>query len=403
VFPERMRGRVSDAVKTYGDETNDKTNDKNPDYRLRFVPEITLEDVSVVLLPPWIWKLSQGQAQAILRLVAREPVRPGLTTISAGSDLAGQIQCLAMIAGSAAILDDSCRIVGERAHVIAEDYSVVGYRGAVWCLEVPSHVFYVRRQGCPTWTGNSSRTGNKGICGLAMPATMMPYTAEGIVPDIIVNPHSIPTRMAINQLEECAVAQFAMMYGRTVDGTTFTSANVEAAIRGLRAAGRPLGEKTVMYNPDTGEKMEAILIGPTLYARIAKFIETENYANSSGPTHPVTNQPLRGKARNGGIRFGEMEKDVIVGVGSMLALNQKFYMDSDGTTIYVCRRCNERAVVNTKLNMYSCANCLEYADVRSVASSHTANVFIEELEAMNIGAKIHLEPHRYPTPGTSMN
>ena len=406
-------GKVSGSVFTFNTSMCARVDKVFQDYdmvspssyfTLNFSPHFAEKDILLVSFPAWCWRLSRAQARMALRLAAGGPITLGVTSMIVSPELAGQLQCLSILAGHGATYTASkCLFVEDRVKVPRSQTDVRGYLGQVCCLEVPNHVFYVRREGRPSWTGNSSRTGNKGICGLSLPAAMMPYTAEGVVPDIIVNPHSIPTRMAINQLQECVAAQLAMLYGRHVDGTSFTSVDVEKIISGLRAAGKPLGEMSVMYNPETGERMEAVLFGPTTYMRYAKFIEEENYANRTGPTSAVTNQPVRGRARNGGMRIGEMEKDVISGVGSMLALQQKFYSDSDGTTIYICRRCHERAIANEKTNMYACSNCREYADIHSVSSSYTTNALIEDLEAMNIGTKIHLEPHRYPVTESSFN
>ncbi len=387
VFPENLQARVESV----GAITN------MSEFPLVIEYSQTCENLieQVIVLPDWIWKADSASAAAILKLLYLGESQK----IPAGPVLAGQIMTLALICGRSAIYDEStsmCSLASGITEVLSRDTSIIEYNGDVHCLEVPGNVFYVRRAGKPHWTGNSSRTGNKGIVGNVIPATMMPYTAQGVVPDIIGNPHSIPTRMAINQIIECVAAKLAMKFGHTVDGTMFTGFDAWQLIEKLKAAGEPLGDLTVMYNPDTGEKMDAVLFGPTFYQRIAKFIDDENYANRTGPTNAITNQPVSGRANNGAMKIGEMEKDVFMTHGSMHVFGKKFYEDSDGATIYVCRRCSHLAMMNEKHNRQICVHCDEHADIYAVPSSWVANILFKKLEGMNIDPRIDLAPLVFP-------
>jgi len=287
------------------------------------------------------------------------------------------------------------RVKFEEPHADAE-VSIEQYEGYVHCLSVPSEVFLVRRNGKVSWTGNSSRTGNKGICSITIPQCDMPYTEDGLVPDLIVNAHSIPTRMAINQIIECMMSQLAAMKGVHIDATSFRKIDIDAALVELEKFGIKYGGHRRMYNGVTGEWIDTLIfIGPTTYQRLQKFILDENYANRRGPTSSLTRQPLAGRGHDGGIRLGEMEKDVYCAQGVMKALYSKFYYDSDGTSVYICRNCGNGAVVNERIGMYKCKTCGDNADIAEISSSWTADLLFKGLSAMNIKLRAALKPHMY--------
>jgi DNA-directed RNA polymerase beta subunit len=242
----------------------------------------------------------------------------------------------------------------------------------------------------------SSRTGNKGIIAQRIPACDMPYTEEGVTPDIIVNAHSIPTRMAVNQITETLIGKLAVHTGCFTDATTFRKLDVDGAVALLEKHGVKYGGHTRMYNGRTGEWIDTLIFnGPTTYQRLQKFVIDEHYATRSGPTSALTRQPLDGKNNDGGLRLGEMEKDVLAAHGTMRSLHDKFYKDSDGIDLPICRICNNRAVVNEKVGIYKCKYCGDNADIANVASSWVANLFMHEASAMNIKMQMELEPFQY--------
>lgn len=243
----------------------------------------------------------------------------------------------------------------------------------------------------------SSRTGNKGIVAKRVDRTDMLYTEDGLTPDLIVNAHSIPTRMAVNQIIECLLAQVAVETGSLVDQTSFKDVDLDGAIAILEKHGIKYGGHKRCYNGKTGDWVDTmIFIGPTTYQRLQKFVIDEHYSTRSGPTSALTRQPLDGRANDGGLRIGEMEKDVFCAHGTMRALFEKFYKDSDGIEMPVCRMCGNKAVVNEKLGIYKCKYCGDNADIASVASSWVASLFTDEADAMNIKMKFELEKFEYP-------
>lgn len=240
----------------------------------------------------------------------------------------------------------------------------------------------------------SSHSGCKGIDALMSARCDMPYCSDGTIPDIIINPHSVPTRMVIGQIIETLMGELAAQRGCIADGTPFRKRDPEAMIAELATKyGIEYGGHRRMFNGRTGNWYDSMIFcGPTSYQRLQKFVKDENYAMSTGPTCALTRQPLDGKTKNGGLRIGEMEKDTIVSHGAMRTLYTKFYQDSDGIDLYVCRICGSRAVVNEKISMYKCKNCKDNADIANVPSSWVANLFFNEMNAMGVKTTFELEP-----------
>lgn len=239
----------------------------------------------------------------------------------------------------------------------------------------------------------SSLTGNKGIISDIIPREDMIYSEDGIIPDIIVNPHSIPSRMAINQIMMTAMGIYSSIIGVPIDATPFKLIEVDDIVNRLEEHGIKYGGAKRMFNGRTGEWLDHhIFLGPTTYQRLEKFVIDEHYSMRKGPTVALTRQPLEGKTKDGGLRVGEMEKDVIVAHGTSRTLHEKFYADSDGFNLHVCRRCGNRATVNVKNNTYRCNTCGNNANIVIIPSSWVSNVFINEISAMNIKMKLDVAP-----------
>lgn len=178
------------------------------------------------------------------------------------------------------------------------------YAGKVYCLTVPGEVFLTRHRNKIWWSANS-RTGNKGICANKVPRCDMPYCEDGLVPDLIVNAHSIPTRMAVNQIIECLLGQLAAKRGVHIDATSFRVHDLDAVLKLLESYGVKYGGHRRMYNGMTGDWIDTLIfIGPTTYQRLQKFVIDEHYATRTGPTSALTRQPLDGKNNDGGLRLG---------------------------------------------------------------------------------------------------
>lgn len=242
----------------------------------------------------------------------------------------------------------------------------------------------------------SSRTGNKGIVGQMLDQADMPYAEDGLVPDIIVNPHSIPSRMAIGQIFETVVGTLGLEIGKVFDATCFKKIDIYELLERLEKLGVKYGGKKRLFNGMTGSWIDThIVVCPNTYQRLLKFIDDDSYYVSRGPTNATTHQPVDGRVNFGGLRTGEMEQWVLSAHGSMRTMYRKFYEDSDGTTIQICRRCGNKAVVNIEKNIYRCKYCNDKADIVNVPASWMMNIFTHMLSSMNVKTDFEVEPYAY--------
>lgn len=183
------------------------------------------------------------------------------------------------------------------------------FTGKVYCLRVPTEVFLVRRNGRCVWTGNSSRHGQKGTCGLILNPEDMPQTATGLVPDLIINPHAIPSRMTIAQLMETLLGRLGCEMGCLGDGSPFNSKCTVGKISELlqNEYGIHPHSDEILYNGHNGRQMEVnIFMGPVFYQRLRHCSADKLHSRASGPLVMLTRQPAEGRAREGGLRFGKL-------------------------------------------------------------------------------------------------
>ncbi|AXB49282.1 pEP1242L [African swine fever virus] len=240
----------------------------------------------------------------------------------------------------------------------------------------------------------SSRSGNKGIAALALPTSDMPFTEDGLQPDLIVNPHSHPSRMTNGQMIETTVGLANALQGVVTDGTAFLPINVQLLSERLAQEGLRFNGCQKMFNGQTGEYFDAaIFIGPTYHQRLQKFVLDDRYAVASyGPTDALTGQPLDGKRSHGGLRLGEMEHWVLTAQGAMQTIIEKSHDDSDGCISYICRNCGEPAIYNASHPIYKCMNCDVQADISMVDSRRSSIVFQHEMRAANVNITSVLSP-----------
>lgn len=242
----------------------------------------------------------------------------------------------------------------------------------------------------------SSRMGNKSIVSTVTKPSDMPYTRLGQQPQIIVNPHSFPSRMAISQCLEGTLATYAAYFGCFINATSFQVIDWDHVFKALKEV-EGYGEDGLdygyhyMYNGETGEMMPCkIFMCPQVYQRLGKFVENAIYAVAQGPVYANTRQPLQGKRQRGGLRLGEMEQAVFCGQGTGMFMDEKFRADSDGRDAYICKGCGYRAIVNEKNGLYLCLACADKADIRRVPSTYTVNQLYHILDSANIDARFIL-------------
>ncbi len=235
----------------------------------------------------------------------------------------------------------------------------------------------------------ATRHGQKGTVGMFVPDRDMPFTRQGITPDMILSTHAIPSRMTVSQIIELMAGKVGALRGEPVDGTPYHSESKEKMKEQLEELGFESTGKETMYNGLTGEEMDAeIMIGPGYYLKLSHMVGDKVHARARGPVTLLTKQPTEGRSQEGGLRLGEMEKDVFVGHGASLLLKERFGADS--TEIKVCENCGEIAVEDREENRTYCPNC-DSSDVEESEIPHAFLLLMNELKSMMMDTELELE------------
>ena len=236
----------------------------------------------------------------------------------------------------------------------------------------------------------SSRHGQKGTMGMILNQEDMPQTATGIVPDIIINPHCIPSRMTIAQLMETLLSKIGCMTGCLGDGSPFNNVTVDNLSTTLRDqfGMEPYGNE-IMYNGYTGRMMEtSIFIGPCYYQRLRHCSADKLHSRASGPLVMLTRQPAEGRAREGGLRFGEMERDCVVAHGMAEFTKERLMECSDAFSCYSCKDCGLMAIANPEQSIWACRGCGNTTNFSHINIPYATKLLLQELETMNIGSRL---------------
>jgi len=235
----------------------------------------------------------------------------------------------------------------------------------------------------------SSRHGQKGTIGLTMRQEDLPFSQDGITPDIIINPHAIPSRMTIGQLIECLLGKISVITGNEGDSTPFTTSSVKDFSDTLHAIGFQRKGNEVMYNGHTGKRLEAqIFIGPTYYQKLRHMIEDKIHSRSRGPVQILTRQPVKGRTRNGGLRFGEMERDCMISHGAAHWLKERLFHVSDEYRVHICDICGLMAIANLKKNQFECRSCNNKTQISQVFIPYAYKLLLQELMSMSISPRL---------------
>jgi DNA-directed RNA polymerase II subunit RPB2 len=236
----------------------------------------------------------------------------------------------------------------------------------------------------------SSRHGQKGTCGMILDPEDMPTTANGMVPDIIINPHCIPSRMTIAQLLETLLGKMGREMGCLGDGSPFNNVTLEGLTKIMRddLGLEPAGNE-VLYNGFTGRQMEtSIFMGPCFYQRLRHCSADKMHSRSSGPLVMLTRQPAEGRAREGGLRFGEMERDCVAAHGISEFTKERFMECSDLFRCWSCQDCGLIAVVNPKEGIWNCRGCGNTTNFSAIEIPYAYKLLLQELETMCISSRI---------------
>ncbi len=238
----------------------------------------------------------------------------------------------------------------------------------------------------------SSRHGQKGTTGNIIPECDMPYTESGVVPDMIINPHAIPSRMTIGQLKETVLGKVLVELGLFGDGTAFGDFELKDICDLLLKAGYEAHGNELLYNGLTGEQVEcSVFMGPVFYQRLKHMVNDKAHSRSIGPMVNLTRQPAEGRSRDGGLRFGEMERDCMVSHGASRFTRGRMYDASDKYSVFVCKKCGLIASYNDKMHIHLCHTCGNRADFAYVQIPYACKLIFQELNTMNIAPRLITE------------
>ncbi len=236
----------------------------------------------------------------------------------------------------------------------------------------------------------TSRHGQKGVVGLIVPQSDMPFTASGIVPDLIFSPHGIPSRMTVSHLIEMIGGKVGAMTGRSINATTFDSESEESLRKELLRIGFRENGTEIMYSGITGEMFEArIFVGDMYYLKLKHMVANKIHSRARGPIQLLTRQPTEGRAKEGGLRLGEMEKDTFVAHGASMLLKERF--DADRTVVPVCENCGLIAIHNEFKKRSYCSVDGEDVEINSIEISYAFKLILDELKALGVYPRLILK------------
>uniref|UniRef100_A0A6U4H5W4 DNA-directed RNA polymerase subunit beta n=2 Tax=Vitrella brassicaformis TaxID=1169539 RepID=A0A6U4H5W4_9ALVE len=237
----------------------------------------------------------------------------------------------------------------------------------------------------------ASRHGQKGTIGITFNQEDMPFTRDGVCPDIIMNPHAIPSRMTIGHLIECLLGKVCCVGGMEGDATPFTKLTVQQISANLHALGYQKHGMEVLFNGYTGRRLNArVFIVPTYYQRLKHMVDDKIHSRVRGPVVMLSRQPMEGRAREGGLRFGEMERDCMISHGAAKMLKERLFDMSDAYRVHVCDECGTFAVANLHRHHYECRACQKKTNISQICLPYACKLLFQELMAMCIMPKLVL-------------
>lgn len=236
-----------------------------------------------------------------------------------------------------------------------------------------------------------SRHGQKGVIGMLVPQEDMPFSSSGIVPDIIMNPHAYPSRMTVGQFIEAIGGKAAALRGEIVDGTPFSNEDPKTLQDILTELGFQRGGREMMYDGQSGRMFETeIFLGVAFYQKLHHMVVDKIHARARGQVQMLTRQPTEGRARGGGLRFGEMERDCLVGHGAAMLLKDRLLEESDAYTIYVCEKCGLQGFYDVRQRKYICPTCEGKGDIEPVTVSYAFKLLMQEMQSLCLAPSLVL-------------
>ena len=231
--------------------------------------------------------------------------------------------------------------------------------------------------------------GQKGVIGAVVPENDIPFTSRGVKPDMIFNPHSIPSRMTVGYLIELMAGKVACLSGKVLDGTGFSGQNIQDLEGQLEGLGFRADGKETLYNGVTGKMMNVkIYVGNMYYLKLKYMVSNKMHARASGKVTLLTRQPIEGRAKGGALRLGEMEQQALVAHGASLLLKERY--DSDKVVLPVCTACGAVAIEDTIRGKTTCPVC-GGQDIEPVEISYAFKLLVDEIQSLHIKTKFNLK------------
>ncbi len=238
----------------------------------------------------------------------------------------------------------------------------------------------------------SSRHGQKGTIGNIISECDMPFLENGLKPDIILNPHAIPSRMTIGHLKETLLGTIALSHGVFGDGSPFGELTVNELCQEMRKIGYESNGNQLMYNGLTGEQMEcSVFVGPVYYQRLKHMVKDKIHSRGNGRMVNFTRQPAEGRSRAGGLRFGEMERDCMISHGASRFTKERMYDVSDKFRVHLCKKCGFIAAYNEQYQLYKCRTCDNRTEFVEAQIPYSCKLLFQELQTMGIAPRLITE------------
>ena len=238
----------------------------------------------------------------------------------------------------------------------------------------------------------ASRHGQKGVLGILAKQEDLPYTADGISPDVLINPHAFPSRMTVGMMMESITGKAAALRGAKFDGSAFVGEKIDQVRDVMKDAGFKYSGKEIMYDGRTGKPFPVeVFIGIVYYQKLHHMVADKIHARARGQVQMLTKQPTEGRARGGGLRFGEMERDCIIAYGASMILKDRLLDESDKDDIFVCERCGLVAYHDVKQRRYICRVCGDKGKVSSVSVAYAFKLLLQEMQSLNIAPRLMIK------------
>ncbi|HEX5358854.1 MAG TPA: DNA-directed RNA polymerase subunit B, partial [Candidatus Nitrosotalea sp.] len=235
----------------------------------------------------------------------------------------------------------------------------------------------------------ASRHGQKGVVGLLVNQEDLPYTADGVVPDVLINPHAFPSRMTVGMFLESVTGKAAALRGSKMDGSAFVGEKLEDVKGVLEQNGFKYSGKEVMYDGRTGKPFAVdVFIGVVYYQKLHHMVADKIHARARGQVQMLTKQPTEGRARGGGLRFGEMERDCLIAYGASMMLKDRLLDESDKADIYICERCGLVSYYDIKQRRFVCRVCGDKAKVTSISVAYAFKLLLQEMMSLDVAPRL---------------